>query len=103
MPIFSSKIYEKTTIFGGFFGAVSGTWTRDLVLTKDVLYLLSHNSKTVLLSFLVAAFGLQIRLVTPYQGRALPAEPLAERSERHEPLGEYSSKRTLIIIADEAI
>ena len=27
-----------------FFGAVTGIWTRDLVLTKDVLYRLSHSS-----------------------------------------------------------
>ena len=34
----------KTTIFGGFSGAANRIWTGDLVLTKDVLYLLSHSS-----------------------------------------------------------
>ncbi len=36
---------KKTPIVWGFYGAVTGIRTRDLVLTKDVLYLLSHNSK----------------------------------------------------------
>ena len=38
------KIKKKPQYLVVFFGAVSGIWTRDLVLTKDVLYLLSHNS-----------------------------------------------------------
>ena len=39
---------KKTTISGGFLGADSGIRTRDLVLTKDVLYLLSHISLQLL-------------------------------------------------------
>ena len=43
-PIFFMKYKKKPPYLVVFFGAVSGIWTRDLVLTKDVLYLLSHNS-----------------------------------------------------------
>ena len=36
--------YKKTTKYGGFLGAAERIWTADLILTKDVLYLLSHSS-----------------------------------------------------------
>ena len=74
-PIFFMKYKKKPPYLVVFFGAVSGIWTRDLVLTKDVLYLLSHNS---IFNFcrILRAFGLPVfRPDIPYQGRALPTEP----------------------------
>ena len=45
-PIWNHIFYirKRPPIMVVFFGADSGIWTRDLVLTKDVLYLLSHIS-----------------------------------------------------------
>ena len=74
-PIFFMKYKKKPPYLVVFFGAVSGIWTRDLVLTKDVLYLLSHNS---IFNFcrILRAFGLPVfRPDIPYQGCALPTEP----------------------------
>ena len=68
------KIVAKNTRIWVFYGADNQIRTGDLILTKDVLYLLSHISKT------------------------LPPEPSAEQRscERHE-RSEYISKSLSII------
>lgn len=42
------QIKNKTAKFCGLIGADDGTRTRDLLLTKEVLYLLSYISKLII-------------------------------------------------------
>ena len=48
---FNKSRKNKTTLMGGFifFGAATQIRTGDLILTKDVLYQLSHSSEPLLL------------------------------------------------------
>ena len=68
---------EKSPVFTGhiFSGADDGTWTRDLRLTKAVLYRLSHISISDFCLIFVYFLGVKFRLFLNYQGGALPTEP----------------------------
>lgn len=81
-------------------GADSQIRTGDLVLTKDVLYLLSHIS---IISFLRQFAWRRKPSDSLYQGRALPPEPsaealCAERHERSEYISAYEVCFTLLFV-----
>ncbi len=43
--VFQAKKNTEKLVFSVHFGAIDGIRTRDLFLTKEVLYLLSYNSE----------------------------------------------------------